>query len=128
MYISPPRGEGEGEDDAALPADMERAYLYFRLKGTGTVPKLSFDRREVMESARACSDYSVSASRYMYVYYNTTDIDTAASTVWIFHFGGTRVLSIKAGFSCCRVHCRAFLPGDTRTNYCFFRWGCRSCR
>merc|ERR1719399_485822 len=47
VYISPPRGEGEGEDDAALPADMERAYLYFRLKGTGTVPKLSFDRREV---------------------------------------------------------------------------------
>ena len=28
VYISPPRGEGEGEDDAALPADMERAYRH----------------------------------------------------------------------------------------------------
>ena len=31
VYISPPRGEGEGEDDVALQADMERAYFHFAL-------------------------------------------------------------------------------------------------
>ena len=45
-----PRSE-PGDEDMALPADMERPYLYFRLKGAGTVPKLNFDRREVRGSS-----------------------------------------------------------------------------
>ncbi|CAE8643317.1 unnamed protein product, partial [Polarella glacialis] len=69
VYISPPRnsaggrgGSAGGEPDspdtgqgvdlndpsAALPPDESKPYLSLRFKGTGTVPKLAFDRREIV--------------------------------------------------------------------------------
>ena len=52
VYISPPRTEASPTDGfahnnlVALPID-DRAYLFLRLKGVGSVPKLSFDMRIV---------------------------------------------------------------------------------
>jgi len=54
VYISPPRtGQGgqqagESEEVATLPPDESKSYLSLRLRGQGTVPKLSFDRREIV--------------------------------------------------------------------------------
>jgi hypothetical protein len=55
VFISPPRTTGGppmpvGDDDAppALPPDESRPYLALRMRGQGTVPKLSFDKREIV--------------------------------------------------------------------------------
>ncbi|CAJ1445026.1 unnamed protein product [Effrenium voratum] len=53
VYISPPRStaaeSGKNVDASlALPADESKPYLSLRMKGQGTVPKLAFDRREIV--------------------------------------------------------------------------------
>ncbi|CAE7358857.1 CFAP47 [Symbiodinium natans] len=49
VYISPPRDAGKaGDASMALPADESKPYLSLRMKGQGTVPKLTFDRREIV--------------------------------------------------------------------------------
>eukprot|EP00931_Biecheleriopsis_adriatica_P036216 TRINITY_DN2086_c0_g1_i7.p1 TRINITY_DN2086_c0_g1~~TRINITY_DN2086_c0_g1_i7.p1 ORF type:complete len:2928 (-),score=554.29 TRINITY_DN2086_c0_g1_i7:9-8792(-) len=53
VYISPPRsGGGEAGKDLdpheALPPDVSKPYLPLRFRGQGTVPKLTFDRREIV--------------------------------------------------------------------------------
>mmetsp|Transcript_76352 Transcript_76352/g.221693 ORF Transcript_76352/g.221693 Transcript_76352/m.221693 type:complete len:2886 (+) Transcript_76352:129-8786(+) len=50
VYISPPRAEGSApaQEGSALPPDESKPYLSLRLKGQGTVPKLNFDRKEIV--------------------------------------------------------------------------------
>lgn len=50
VYISPPRAEGSApaQDGSTLPPDEGKPYLSLRLKGQGTVPKLNFDRKEIV--------------------------------------------------------------------------------
>ncbi|CAK9109555.1 unnamed protein product [Durusdinium trenchii] len=53
VYISPPRSTavdaGKSLDPSlALNADESKPYLALRMKGQGTVPKLTFDRREIV--------------------------------------------------------------------------------
>lgn len=54
VYISPPRLDSGASDDGKthesepLPADETKPYLPLRFKGCGTVPKLTFDRREIV--------------------------------------------------------------------------------
>jgi hypothetical protein len=62
VYISPPRTGSEEEEakrkeaelagiedsSFALPPDESKPYLFLRLKGQGAVPKLTFDRREIV--------------------------------------------------------------------------------
>mmetsp|Transcript_20679 Transcript_20679/g.39293 ORF Transcript_20679/g.39293 Transcript_20679/m.39293 type:complete len:2902 (+) Transcript_20679:155-8860(+) len=49
VYISPPRpAESAGEASETLPPDESKPYLLIRMKGMGTVPKLGFDRREIV--------------------------------------------------------------------------------
>jgi len=48
VHISPPAADGHSSGGAAIPLDKTLPpYLYLRIKGTGTVPKLTFDRKEV---------------------------------------------------------------------------------
>ncbi|CEM06420.1 unnamed protein product [Vitrella brassicaformis CCMP3155] len=51
IFISPPQGEEESAAESSsqpAPVDRSRAYLEIRLKGSGVVPTLYFDRREVV--------------------------------------------------------------------------------
>eukprot|EP00913_Durusdinium_trenchii_P025002 g23467.t1 len=57
VYISPPRSTavdaGKSLDPSlALNADESKPYLALRMKGQGTVPKLTFDRREIARRDR----------------------------------------------------------------------------
>lgn len=52
VYISPPRTVADAgknlDPSLALNADESKPYLSLRMKGQGTVPKLTFDRREIV--------------------------------------------------------------------------------
>lgn len=48
VFISPARSAGEAAGGGVLPPDETKPYLSLRFKGQGTVPKLNFDRRELV--------------------------------------------------------------------------------
>jgi hypothetical protein len=50
VYLSPPRAEKGDADDEEEPGrpDESKPYLSLRIKGQGSVPKLTFDRKEVI--------------------------------------------------------------------------------
>jgi len=49
VFISPPRAPDSSDDPGnVLPPDETKPYLSLRFKGQGTVPKLSFDRKEIV--------------------------------------------------------------------------------